>query len=51
MGVFRAIRRPTYDQLVNEQVASAVEKQGAGNLEKLWNSGDTWTVAAEGGET
>ncbi|MDL1870936.1 2-oxoacid:ferredoxin oxidoreductase subunit beta [Deltaproteobacteria bacterium PRO3] len=49
MGVFRAIRRPTYDQLVNEQATAAEAKQGRGDLEKLWNSGDTWTVAPEGG--
>ena len=44
IGVFRAVQRPTYDQLVNEQVQTAIYSQGPGDLEKLWNSGDTWEV-------
>ena len=44
MGVFRAVERPTYDELVNEQVKEVIEKQGEGDLEKLFHSGDTWVV-------
>ncbi len=45
IGVLRAVPRPAYDQLFNDQIQSAIEKQGGGNLEKLLNSGDTWTVS------
>ena len=48
MGVFRAVERPTYDRLVNDQVEAAMAAQGPGDLEQLWNSGDTWTVEAGG---
>jgi len=46
MGIFRAVQRPTYDELVNEQVQTAIHNQGPGDLEKLWESGDTWEVTA-----
>lgn len=46
MGIFRAVQKPTYDQLVNEQVQNAIQSQGPGDLEKLWQSGDTWEVMA-----
>ena len=45
MGVFRAVQRPTYDNMINAQVADVIEQSGPGDLEKLFNSGDTWTVA------
>jgi 2-oxoglutarate ferredoxin oxidoreductase subunit beta len=44
IGVFRAVERATYDQMLEDQVARAVEQRGAGNLEALLHSGDTWTV-------
>jgi 2-oxoglutarate ferredoxin oxidoreductase subunit beta len=44
VGVFRAVQKPTYDELANTQVKEAIEKFGAGDLDKLFNSGDTWTV-------
>jgi len=44
MGVFRDVKRPTYDEQVNSQVESAIETKGEGDLEALFNSGDTWTV-------
>lgn len=44
MGVFRAVERPTYDELVNKQVEAARAKLGDGDVEKLLNSGDTWYV-------
>ncbi len=44
MGVFRCIERPTYDAAVARQLTDAVAKQGEGNLEDLFNSGDTWDV-------
>ncbi len=44
LGVFRDVERPIYDRGVNEQVQSAIETQGAGDLDELFQSGDTWTI-------
>lgn len=44
IGVFRAVDRPSYDQQINQQVEMTREKRGKGDLTKLFNSGDTWTV-------
>jgi 2-oxoglutarate ferredoxin oxidoreductase subunit beta len=44
MGVFRSTLKPTYDTLLAGQVQASIEKFGKGDLEKLLNSGDTWTV-------
>ncbi len=44
IGVFRCVDRPKYDEMLNEQVSHAVETQGRGSLQKLFTSGDTWTV-------
>ncbi len=45
IGVFRAIDKPRYDDELNKQVAAAKAKKGEGNLNALFNSGETWTVA------
>jgi 2-oxoglutarate ferredoxin oxidoreductase subunit beta len=44
IGVFRAVERPDYGTLVNDQVAAATEAKGPGDLAKLLVSGSTWTV-------
>ncbi len=44
MGVFRAVDRPKYDERLNAQIQEAVQKEGEGDLDALFNSGDTWTV-------
>lgn len=44
IGVFRAIDAPKYDELLNQQVDEAREKQGDGDLKTLFTSGSTWTV-------
>jgi 2-oxoglutarate ferredoxin oxidoreductase subunit beta len=44
IGVFRAVEKPTYEDLLVRQVSQAVASEGAGSLEKLLRSGDTWTV-------
>jgi 2-oxoglutarate ferredoxin oxidoreductase subunit beta len=44
IGVFRNIRKPTYDELMTGQVQKSVEMFGKGDLAKLFNSGDTWVV-------
>ncbi|HEY0544045.1 MAG TPA: 2-oxoacid:ferredoxin oxidoreductase subunit beta [Pyrinomonadaceae bacterium] len=44
VGIFRAFERDTYEDMMTHQIEAAILKQGAGNLEKLINSGDTWVV-------
>jgi hypothetical protein len=45
IGVFRAVQRPVYDELMAEQIENATAKLGAGDLEALLHAGGTWTVA------
>lgn len=45
IGVFRAIDAPKYDQLLNQQVKEAQEKQGEGDLAALFSAGETWTIS------
>lgn len=44
VGIFRAIERPTYEDMLVDQIEASVAKSGPGSLEKLINSGDTWIV-------
>ncbi len=44
IGVFRAVASPVYSELLQAQVDGAIAKKGAGNLEALLRSGDTWMV-------
>ncbi|WP_425615582.1 2-oxoacid:ferredoxin oxidoreductase subunit beta [Anatilimnocola sp. NA78] len=44
IGVFRAVDHPKYDVELNKQVDLAREKKGPGDLDALFNSGETWTV-------
>ncbi|MCP4477804.1 MAG: 2-oxoacid:ferredoxin oxidoreductase subunit beta [Planctomycetaceae bacterium] len=44
IGVFRDVDRPTYDDMINSQVEEAVSEKGAGELQNLFHSGDTWQV-------
>jgi len=46
IGVFRAVDRPRYDTLINEQVVQAQSAKGKGDLEKLFFAGETWSVDA-----
>jgi 2-oxoglutarate/2-oxoacid ferredoxin oxidoreductase subunit beta len=43
IGVFRAVDRPRYEERLNDQIAEAKAKR-TGNLEALFNTGDTWVV-------
>ena len=45
VGVFRDVERPVYDDLMAEQLATAVEKKGEGDLTALLHSGETWTLS------
>jgi 2-oxoglutarate ferredoxin oxidoreductase subunit beta len=44
LGVFRAVELPTYEELMMRQISAVTEKLGPGNLEQMFNEGDTWTV-------
>ncbi|GAB5536112.1 MAG: 2-oxoacid:ferredoxin oxidoreductase subunit beta [Rubricoccaceae bacterium] len=43
-GVLYREDRPTYDALLNEQVASVVQKKGMGDLKELLHGTETWTI-------
>jgi 2-oxoglutarate ferredoxin oxidoreductase subunit beta len=45
IGVFRAIERPTYEGILEDQIRQAKQRHGEGDLEELLNQGDTWTVS------
>ena len=43
-GVFRAIEKPTYDEMMENQIRDAVKKRGKGTLKDLIYGAETWTV-------
>jgi 2-oxoglutarate/2-oxoacid ferredoxin oxidoreductase subunit beta len=45
LGVFRSVERPTYNELMERQLAASREAKGAGDLDALVRAGDTWTIA------
>ena len=44
LGVFRDVEREVYDDLMGEQLETARERSGEGDLGALLHSGDTWVV-------
>lgn len=44
IGVFRVVKRMTYDEGANAQIDSAKKRLGPGDLEAILNRGDTWVV-------
>ena len=44
MGIYRDVQRPVYDQEMDNQVKQLIAKQGPGDLNAVFNSGDTWEV-------
>jgi 2-oxoglutarate ferredoxin oxidoreductase subunit beta len=44
MGVFRCVERPTYEDVLNRQIADVIEKRGPGKLDELFASDETWVV-------
>jgi 2-oxoglutarate/2-oxoacid ferredoxin oxidoreductase subunit beta len=48
IGVFRDVDRPDYGAQMAEQIATATDRRGAGDLATLLRSGSTWTVDANG---
>ncbi len=45
IGIFRDVERPVYDELMEGQLAKAVEQRGAGDLAQLLMAGDTWEIS------
>jgi 2-oxoglutarate ferredoxin oxidoreductase subunit beta len=46
IGVFRDVDNETFEEAIRGQIDSAVSKKGRGDLQRLFNSGDTWQVSA-----
>jgi 2-oxoglutarate ferredoxin oxidoreductase subunit beta len=44
MGVLRDVEKPAFDAIVHQQVQAARDKQGPGDLAKLFRNDDTWVV-------
>jgi 2-oxoglutarate ferredoxin oxidoreductase subunit beta len=44
MGIFRCVERPTYEDVLNKQIDDVVAARGAGKLEDLFASDETWVV-------
>ena len=44
VGVIRAVQRPTYNDLLEQQIAKAIETQGEGDIGELFRQGDIWEV-------
>ena len=45
IGIFRDVERPVYDELLREQVETATQARGSGDLAALLESGNVWDVA------
>ncbi len=43
-GVIRAVQRPTFDEVMRQQIERTIEARGPGDLRALLFSGETWTV-------
>ena len=46
-GLFRSIQKPTYDGMLDEQVANVIQKRGAGNLKDILFTNEVWKVEAK----
>jgi 2-oxoglutarate ferredoxin oxidoreductase subunit beta len=45
IGVLRCVERPCYETELNRQIDAARAKRGDGDLNALFNSGETWVVS------
>ena len=45
IGVFRAVERPRYDAMINDQVDTGDQRARQRRLGQALPSGDTWDVA------
>jgi len=44
MGIFVSLQRPTFEELMTNQIARAKSKKGDGDLQKLLDGEETWTI-------
>ena len=44
LGVFRDVEKPVYEEMMFDQIKDTTEKLGAGELQQLFEAGDTWKV-------
>jgi len=44
IGVFRAVDAPRYDQQLNDQLQHEIDTKGEGDLQALFDAGETWVV-------
>lgn len=44
MGVFRCVEKPTYEDLLQNQVNESIQAKGAGDIEALFKDAYTWKV-------
>jgi len=45
MGIFRSVQHPCYENLMTNQIRTATEQMGEGDLDALLHDGETWTVS------
>jgi len=45
VGVYRSVRRPTYDEQQTAQIDEAIAKKGKGQVADLFKAEDMWTVS------
>lgn len=48
IGVFRSIERPSYEQLLSDQIEAAKAGPGTKDLTELIHGSETWTVGTQG---
>lgn len=44
LGVLRCVERDTYENALNSQIETVIQNKGEGDLDALFQSGETWTV-------
>ncbi|MEV4094751.1 2-oxoacid:ferredoxin oxidoreductase subunit beta [Streptosporangium saharense] len=44
IGIFRSVDRPSYEELMTDQLDEAIGKGGPGDLDDLLLAGDTWRI-------
>ncbi len=44
LGVFRSVERPTYEEMLEDQIEQATKQFGEGDLAAVLSAGDTWEV-------
>jgi 2-oxoglutarate ferredoxin oxidoreductase subunit beta len=44
LGIIRAVRAVTYDELVTEQIVESSKDSNINNMDDLLSSGNTWEV-------